>query len=180
MSFHGIVFYVTRALRLAVPASLLLYGLRRLRKREIPAGWKRESAVFLFYLYFFSLIAITVIRGGAHLKDWWTLPHTPETVQLIPILVTLRQGRAGAWYLIYPIAGNILWFLPFGAFWAALRPGHRWWQAALGSLGLSVAIEIVQWLLLSGVSDIDDVIFNVLGGILGFGLTRLWQNQHRR
>ncbi len=180
MSLNGIVFYVTRALKLALPVAALLYGLRLLRKRGTPLSRRREAVVLAFYLYLLSLVAITVIRDGKHLADWWTVPHTAETVQLIPILVTLRQGRAGAWYLIYPVAGNILWFVPLGVFWAVLRERARWWQVGLGSLILSVSIEVVQWILLSGISDIDDVIFNVVGGLLGFILAKILQKQHRR
>lgn len=180
MSLSGIVFYVFRALKLALPVTALLYGLRLLRKRGQPLSRHREFTVLACYLYLLSLVAITVIRDGKHLLDWWTVPHTAQTIQLIPITVTLLQGRAGAWYLIYPIAGNILWFVPLGVFGALLRENARWWQVGLGALLLSLGIEVVQWVLLSGISDIDDVIFNVFGGLLGFSLTRLLQKQHSR
>lgn len=181
MSFRGIVLYTSRALAVALPAAAVLYSLRRLRlrRRGITPRRQREMLVLACYLYLLSLISITVIRDGEHLLDWWKHPHTAESVQLIPITVTLLQGRAGAWYLIYPIAGNILWFLPLGVFWALLRREVPWWQVGLGSLLLSVSIEIAQWILLVGVSDIDDVIFNGIGGLLGFVVTRLLQKRHR-
>lgn len=170
MSFHGIITYLSRALSLALPAAALAYLLRRwrLHRLGVTPQKKREGLVLLFFLYFFSLIAITAIRDGKHLADFWRLPHDFSTVQLVPITVTLKQGRAGAWYLIYPIAGNILWFLPFGFLIRRLRPQTKLWQAALWSFLLSFGIEVSQWVLLSGISDIDDVIFNLAGGILGW------------
>lgn len=180
MSPDRIIFYVIRALKLALPATALLYGLRLLCKRGTPLSRRREAVVLMFYLYILSLISITVIRDGRHLADWWKVPHSTKKVQLIPIFVTLQQGRAGAWYLIYPVAGNILWFVPLGVFWTTLRKESRWWQIGLGSLLISLSIEVVQWLLISGVSDIDDVIFNVIGGLLGFFLAKCAKRWHRR
>lgn len=155
---------------LAVPLTLVIYGLRRLflRKKNLPL--RREMLVLLFILYGTALIAITAIRDGKHLLDFWEIPHTAQSIQLIPILVTLQQGRAGAWYLIYPVVGNLVWFLPLGFLLRLLRPESGAGRAALYSLAVSVGIEILQWVLLSGISDIDDVIFNVLGGILGWTL----------
>ena len=169
MSLHGILRYLSRALALALPATALLYCLRRMRMQrrgQVPDN-RREPLVLAFYLYFLSLIAITAIRDGAHLAGFWRIPHDTSTLQLIPIVVTLQQGRAGAWYLISPIAGNVLSFLPFGFLLGLLRPSLRLWQAAVCALVLSLSIEVCQWVLLSGISDIDDVIFNLLGGVLG-------------
>ena len=175
MSFVGIVRYVSRALALAVPLTLVIYALRRLVWRKKAADRGREWLVFLFILYGTALIAITAIRDGAHLLDFWTQPHTTESIQLTPIFETLKQGRAGAWYLIYPVVGNIAWFVPLGFLLGRLRPAYGVWRMALYSALVSVGIEILQWVLLSGISDIDDVIFNVIGGIVGWGLSRLWK-----
>lgn len=170
MSLRGILFYVGRAMALALPASAAAYGLRRWRHRGsvLPAG--REVTVYLFFLYMAALLAITAIRDGAHLLDFWRIPHNTESIQLVPIFVTLKQGRAGAWYLIYPVVGNLVWFVPLGFFLRRLRPGWSLGRVALCSMALSLSIEVVQWALLSGISDIDDVIFNTLGGVFGWCL----------
>ena len=78
MSLSGIVFYVLRALKLALPVTALLYGLRLLRKRGRPLSLSRELTVLACYLYLLSLVAITVIRDGKHLLDWWTVPTPPQ------------------------------------------------------------------------------------------------------
>lgn len=179
MSLSGILFYVGRAMALAVPLTLVIYGLRRLILRGKTLPRRREALVLLFILYGSALIAITAIRDGRHLLDWWTVPHTAESIQLIPILETLKQGRAGAWYLIYPVVGNLVWFVPLGFLLRLLRPESGAGRAAIYSLAVSVGIEILQWLLLSGISDIDDVIFNVLGGILGWVLAGAVTSQGR-
>ena len=168
MSFTGILFYVARALVLAAPVTLILYGIRRLCMRGKRVSFSREAQVLLFMLYGACLIAITAVRDGAHLLDFWKIPHSADSIQLIPIAVTLQQGRGGAWYLVYPIVGNIVWFLPFGYLLRRLRPAYGVARVLLYSILLSVGIEVVQWVLLSGISDIDDVIFNALGGVFGW------------
>ena len=171
MSISGILFYVARAMALALPLTLFVYGLRKLVCRPA-ADAGRERLVFLFILYAAALFAITAIRGGKHLTDFWRIPHTGDSIQLIPLLETWKQRRGGLWYLVYPVAGNILWFLPMGFFLRKLKPHIRWHHAAAMALAVSLGIEVLQWVLISGISDIDDVIFNVLGGIVGYGLAK--------
>lgn len=149
--------YLLRALLLAVPLTAAVWALQK-RKRP----W-----VLVMVFYMTMLLSVTVLRDGRHLLDFWKIPHTAKTVQLTPIIVTLRQGRAGAWYLFYPIAINIFWFLPFGFLLKKLRPNIGLWGAVFCSLALSLGIEVLQWVLISGISDIDDVILNVLGGFWG-------------
>lgn len=172
MSLHGIVFYTLRAAAVALPVTALIWFLHRRSGRRHP----REPLLLLFYFYLSCLIAITAIRGGEHLTDFWRIPHDGSTVQLVPIRVTLRQARAGAWAILYPVAGNIVWFLPYGLLRRLLWPKTGFLRIAAESLALSVTIEVLQWVLCSGISDIDDVIFNLTGGCLGrcaAGLFRL-------
>ena len=177
MSLLGIWRYVSRAMGLALPLTLIIYGIRWLHMRRKKLPEKQPWLVILFLLHFTALIAITAVRDGAHLMDFWKIPHTTDSVQMIPILLTLQQGRGGAWYLVYPIVGNIIWFVPFGYLLRRLRPHYGWGRVLGYSMLLSVGIECLQWVLLSGISDIDDVIFNAVGGWLGWYLGRYPQNE---
>ena len=63
---------------------------------------------------------------------------------------------------------NIAVFIPVGlALGLAFRKA-KGWQAAMAGMGVSVGIELLQWLFRKGFADIDDVIHNVLGCALGF------------
>ena len=172
MSLHGIVFYTLRAAAVALPVTALVFLLRRRFSRKHP----KELLLLLFTFYLACLIAITAIRGGEHLTDFWRIPHDGSTVQLIPIRVTLRQARAGAWAILYPVAGNIVWFLPYGFLRRLLWPKTGFWRTAAEALALSVGIEVLQWVLCSGISDIDDVIFNLSGGCLGWISCKLFSS----
>jgi len=64
---------------------------------------------------------------------------------------------------------NILVFIPFGA----LFLGKNWKALLLTVLLFSAAIEAVQYTVNLGWCEIDDVICNVLGAAIGFGLWKL-------
>ena len=170
MSLNGILFYLIRAAAFAVPVTFAFCIVRCLilKKKGQSEEKKKEIILAVFVFYLSSLIGITAIRDGAHLFDWWNCAHSFDTVQLIPLVTTFRQAKNGVWAIVYPIVGNMIWFMPFGYFLCALRSSCRLGNAVFSSFLLSVSIEIMQWILLSGISDIDDVIFNICGGVIGY------------
>ena len=74
-------------------------------------------------------------------------------------------------YFRREILNNILLFIPLGVILAQLR--SRWSTAAIPFL-ISIGIEILQFITKQGLLEIDDVISNGLGGILGFTAGMLW------
>lgn len=70
------------------------------------------------------------------------------------------------------IFGNVLVFVPFGVFLPLLfKKQRRFWVFLLTMTGFVFCIEALQLLLLTGSPDIDDILLNVLGGILGYLIT---------
>lgn len=74
-------------------------------------------------------------------------------------------------YLLYDVVGNVLLFVPVGVALAGLsRARHLGWLL-LTTVGLaatlSISVELVQRLIPGRTTDIDDVIFNTLGALLG-------------
>lgn len=146
-----------------------IYALGRycfLRARRRETDRKREGILLLLVVYLAALLHITVIRGGV-------LTLERGTVQLVPLYYTVMELKRGILAFLYPVLGNIGWFLPYGVLIPLAMP--KWRKLGLVTLsgaGLSFCIEVLQWVLGSGVSDIDDVIFNALGAALGFLLLR--------
>ena len=62
------------------------------------------------------------------------------------------------------ILNNIWLFIPLGAIVYRLYPK---WRVALVLVVISVAVEAMQYLLSVGVCELDDVISNGLGGVVG-------------
>lgn len=157
-------------------AGALLYVLlyrcrkRRLTGKGLSSSPLRELAVLLLWMYTGGMAVITLSPEPGWLYfglqgDWtpfFNLEWMGERVSLRPFsdLDSLHN-----------ILGNILMFVPFGLFAGILRRGLRWKQALLLGLGITCFIECWQ-LLVGRYSDIDDVILNTLGVLLGWVLWR--------
>ncbi|WP_394803845.1 VanZ family protein [Muriventricola aceti] len=88
-----------------------------------------------------------------------------DTLQLTPFQEIIRAFR-GPWVMFLMVA-NIGIFCPIGFFPALLWRGWRWWKSALVGLCTSVFIEFVQFFI-GRSSDVDDVILNTAGTLVGF------------
>lgn len=69
------------------------------------------------------------------------------------------------------LAGNVIGFMPFGALLPIMARGvRRAWKIGALSFEISALIEISQLLFQVGCFDVDDMILNTLGGLLGYFL----------
>lgn len=68
---------------------------------------------------------------------------------------------------------NVLMFIPFGFIlgWAFKNLGRK--KMIVVALRFSVTIEVLQFVFKKGFAEVDDVIHNVLGGIIGYGIYKL-------
>lgn len=107
--------------------------------------------------------------GDFALRHWVNLVPFREMFRTLP--------RLPAEQIVRQFGGNVLLFVPFTLVGPLLWPRLRTWRWPLAAgLGGSLAIELIQ-LALSGVvgypyrqTDVDDVILNVFGAFLGYGL----------
>lgn len=72
--------------------------------------------------------------------------------------------------IVINIMGNIVVFTPLGIILKTKYEGLSLRKIVYITIAISVSFEIIQFLLKIGVSDIDDVILNSLGGLLGVSL----------
>lgn len=68
---------------------------------------------------------------------------------------------------------NVLMFLPVGVLYGAASRKSRAWKALLVGACISVSIEALQFFLHRGFSEIDDVLHNALGCLIGWLLYRV-------
>ena len=70
--------------------------------------------------------------------------------------------------LLYSLANAVI-FIPFGILVPKVFRGvNTLWKMILVTFITSVCIEIIQYVLACGYSEVEDVIMNVIGGIVGF------------
>lgn len=97
-----------------------------------------------------------------------------HTIRLYARLLTGSARPRLVHLAVVNLFGNVLMFLPLGFFlpaiWQRLR---RLWRVLLLTAAIVTAVELIQMLTLVGSCDIDDLILNLLGSALGYGLYRL-------
>jgi glycopeptide antibiotics resistance protein len=165
MGLQGIAVYTLRAVAFAAAVTLVYALILRVRGKKLSAG--RLLSVF----YIAALIEITVLRGGV---DWGALLSAARAPRrLRPFRTTIAEFHRGAWPFIYHVVGNLAWFVPVGII---LRRKPVWMAFLCGGM-LSVLIEGLQWVLMTGMTDVDDVILNSCGALIGWLLARAFRRR---
>jgi glycopeptide antibiotics resistance protein len=122
----------------------------------------RALLVVLFLVYLVLLVWIVLWK----LDVPWVGAGAQRQIKLVPFVRTADAGPTAPFDLI----ANIALFIPFGLYLGLLAPSWRWWNVAGVLVGASVALEVAQYVLAVGRSDITDVIVNTAGGLAGLGL----------
>ena len=130
----------------------------------------RIILLVLFVAYLAILFRITVFRSG-----WYSHGFFSGIVVWVPfqtIFGFLKNGYTR--FFIYLFFGNIIWFIPFGAY-LHLR-GLPVWKTIALTAALSLLIETLQFVFGCGWSETEDVILNTAGGTIGAALAVLYRN----
>lgn len=125
---------------------------------------KKYNKKFCFYKELFSLIFILYVMC---LFEVVTFQDNNYGLSNFTPFYEIFRYRIGSRLFVKNIIGNILLFLPYGYFVSYYLNSQRFWHSALLTLIVSVTIECVQ-LNIGRTFDIDDIILNVCGGILGY------------
>lgn len=123
-------------------------------------GWKKGmkwSAGWLLVEYLFLLLYLTVFVRSTQAE--WTYNLSPFwSYQAI------REGRDD---ILVQVIMNVLAFIPIGLLLGTFK-GMKWWHVLLIGLCFSLLIELLQLVLKRGLTEIDDVVHNVVGCMVGF------------
>ncbi len=155
---------VLLALACMVSYALVIPGIR------IPADsketWRQNCIRVLLVIYMVCIFAITVFS-----RDTSEIYR----MQLVP-LNGLRDFDHINRELIRDGA-NLLLFLPLGFLFAWQHKRRGLLPGSFGiSVGFSLSVELIQLGGRLGTFDVDDLIFNTLGGLLGAGLMWIWRS----
>lgn len=115
----------------------------------------KELLMLGFVLYIMFLFYVVTFQD----VDW-------STSNFVPFREIMRY-EFGSKLFIKNILGNMLMFLPYGFFVGYYVRSEKWYVGLILSLITSISIEVTQ-MLIGRVFDIDDIMLNILGGMLGF------------
>lgn len=179
MAIERIIDYVLNTFIVAGGLFIIITLLRKGYKskvKNINEINRKEAALDMLIFYILCLYQITAIRAGLSFS-LEKLTNRNTRVNLQPFYLLWRWVLKGRWWLlIYNVIGNCIWFVPLGILVPYVFESRRkWWiVTGLGAI-VSLSIELMQYILCTGVTDIDDIVFNTLGALMGY---IIWKTGH--
>lgn len=121
----------------------------------------KDLTYLSFVIYLLSLFQLVTLQDAV---SW-------STNNFIPLKEITRYNIGSALF-IKNVIGNILLFVPFGFFISYILKSKRWFEPFIITIICSVTIEFVQ-LSIGRVFDVDDILLNLIGGIIGYLIYKL-------
>lgn len=146
-------------------SSLIYLKIKRKKLKLTTSQWIIGS---LLHFYIFNVIVTTLLMRTQNEKFQYDLR---------PFSLLWLVHYNGYGLVFYEIILNLLMLLPVGFLlpWL-LKIKHRFIVSAFCTLGLTITIEILQFVTRVGVLQIDDIIANSIGGFFGaFSAWVIWK-----
>ena len=175
----AIIGYITNMMPyilVAIPVYLIvIFIIVKLNTKKV--NWYHESALILFVLFIVGLASQTIIpKFETGVNGFMVVKNGIHETNLIPFKVLIEtynevfiNGNMN--YFLINFLGNIIMFMPFGFFISLLWNISNKKVIIIGFCS-SLFIEFCQLFLTRG-TDIDDLILNTIGAVLGLVLYKL-------
>ncbi|PFZ33167.1 VanZ family protein [Bacillus wiedmannii] len=157
-------------------------------KSKKGVNWWKELISFLFVIYIGMVVAITLFPIPIGFPT--DIENIRLSINIIPFASIIKDiGKIGIAYdgdvlfmiglIVRNVGGNILLLMPLGflapIIWDKFKKIKN---TILLGLAISISIELLQLTesLFSGwgrITDIDDVVFNVIGSIVGYFIYKI-------
>ena len=144
--------------------------------------WKHEAAQIFFLINLLVIVRFTFYpfsKANGHIQPLLFDPATafPFRVNLIPF-VNLFDYDGSIRDILINIPGNIAMFIPSGVMLPLIyRKLDTTKKVVFTGFLMSLCIEIIQLPFSVRASDVDDLILNTLGVLLGYGLYVLFRSR---
>ena len=144
-----------------------LFGFKRKR-----LNWKREAQLLLVYICIvvvvrFTFFPFSTVNGEIQPLVFDPVNAFPFRVNWIPFVYLLDYP--GIRDIIINVIGNTAMFIPLGVIWPFVyRELNTAWKAFFAGFGVSLCIELLQLPFYTRVSDVDDLILNTVGFMIGY------------
>lgn len=133
------------------------------------------KAAFVLYA---ALMMYLLFGQRAGLDGWGTYAQRlSENINIVPFstvskfvnLIKISQNEYLIRFSFINLAGNIVMFIPLGFFIPSVFSGMRTFRRTILASFLTITVvELIQLFTLLGVCDIDDLIFNLAGALIGY------------
>lgn len=127
------------------------------------------GAAWLFFASYSAIMCYLLFFGFSRTMRTERLYNLVPFKTIRSYIIDSRYYGFDLWMI--NLFGNVIAFIPFGFLIPLLFPFFARWIriASLFIVGLLV-VETIQFVCKVGSFDVDDILLNVLGGLLGFAL----------
>ena len=139
--------------------------------------WKREAFLLLMYINLAVIIRFTFFpmsKVDGHIQPlvFDIATAFPFRVNLLPLVNLFDYDSKRD--LLLNVIGNAAMFIPSGIVLPFVyKRLNSFWKVLLAGIGISLCIEIIQLPFSVRATDIDDLILNTIGVIVGYGIVTL-------
>lgn len=126
-------------------------------------GWLASVSVILLG-YAAVIISLTSLKAFFQIGLLWK-PENQQVRELRLIPLELWFSSSTWFGPLFDTLANLVLFVPLGFLITALTGKIR--AAVIAGFGLSLTVEIIQYVFQLGRTDVNDLIFNTLGAALG-------------
>ena len=136
------------------------------------ADWKREIQLLLVYVCIvvvarFTFFPFSKVNGEIQPLVYESAKVYPFRINWIPFVNLFDYPEMRD--ILINVIGNTAMFIPLGIVWPGVYKGlDTHWKVISAGIGVSLCIEILQLPFYDRVSDVDDLLLNSLGFIIGY------------
>ena len=121
----------------------------------------------IFIIYFLLLMRFTIFKYASITNPLEAFFLRTREYNIVPLKATLQMIRGlSPIRLIENLAGNIILFVPFGILLPLAFKIEK--KTILFGCLVSCFIEAMQFAFAMGAADVDDIILNTLGAVIGY------------
>ncbi len=131
-------------------------------KKQIRILGKILFILYIAFLLWFLIISDWYGRGGVLEEYHYNLTPFTEMKRF-----WRYREQLGIWSAIN-LFGNVLIFVPFGFFEAMASRSRSFWTIMLDGFLVSLLVEVFQFVAKVGRFDVDDLILNTSGVVIGY------------
>lgn len=124
----------------------------------------------LVMMVWFPWDELRFIRSGM-IKSWADLIEIGDYTNNMWLWGVL-SGKLHDGYIVFELLANVALFVPYGFLIPMIWRKLKWWAVWLICLGTTAAVELLQPLV-ARTGDLDDVLTNFIGGIIGCSIAKL-------
>ena len=134
--------------------------------------WKREIQLLLVYICIivvarFTFFPFSKIDGQIQPLVFESAKAFPFRINWIPFVNLFDYPEMRD--ILINVIGNTAMFIPLGIVWPSVyKKLDTHWKVIFAGIGVSLCIEILQLPFYDRVSDIDDLLLNAVGFLVGY------------